>query len=126
MDLGLLAINTLNESGVLGTPATRIRRRTDGSHWGATDHIFGEETYVGMSVAKSDHNYNYKTDFEIWRENKEFERKFFSMSRPPLYRTPIDTNTKNAKTSHLNSTIVGTKMPDPQATNTTNVIAKTQ
>ena len=32
MDLGLPSINTLNKSGVLGTPATRIRSLTDGSH----------------------------------------------------------------------------------------------
>ena len=32
VDLGLLAINILNESGDLGTPATRIRSSVDGSH----------------------------------------------------------------------------------------------
>ena len=74
MDLGLPSINTLNESGFLGTPDTKIRRSMDGSHWTATDHVFGEATAVGMSEAKSYHDYNYKTYFEIWRGNQEFER----------------------------------------------------
>ena len=67
VDLGLLAINILNESGVLSIPATRIRRRSDGSHWTALDHIFGESTAVGISAAKSDRDYSYKTDFDIRR-----------------------------------------------------------
>ena len=41
VDLGLMAINTLGESGDIGTPATRIWRPTDGSHWTAQDHAFG-------------------------------------------------------------------------------------
>ena len=32
VDLGLLSITILNESGALGTPVTRIRRPMDGSH----------------------------------------------------------------------------------------------
>ena len=72
--MGLPAVNTFNESCVLGTPGTRIRRSMDGSHWTATDHVFGEATAVGMSEAKSYHDYNYKTYFEIWRGNQEFER----------------------------------------------------
>ena len=74
VDLGLPAINTFNESGVLGTTDTKIQRSTDGSHWTATDHVFGEATAVVMSEAKSYHNYSYKTFFEIWRGNQEFER----------------------------------------------------
>ena len=69
MYLGILAINTFIESGVLGISATRIRRSTDGSHWSAPDHVFGGAIAVGMSAENSDHKYNYKTDFEIWREN---------------------------------------------------------
>ena len=68
MDLGLLDIKTLNERGVLGTPATNILRLTDGSHWNALDHVFGEATEVGLSAAKSDHDYNYKIEFQIWKE----------------------------------------------------------
>ena len=77
MDLGLPTINTLGESSVLGTPATMILRPEDGPYWSAPYHVFSEVTAVGMSVAKSDHDYNYKTDFEIWRDNQEFECQFF-------------------------------------------------
>ena len=31
--------------------------------------FFGEAAAAGMSAAKSDHDYNYEADFEIWREN---------------------------------------------------------
>ena len=55
MDLGLPAINTLYESGVLGTPTTKIQRPTDGSHWSAPDHVFGEATVAAMSAENSDH-----------------------------------------------------------------------
>ena len=109
MDLGLPAINTLNESGVIGTTVTRIQRPTDGSHWSVPDHVFCEATAVGMSASKSDHDCNYKTNFEIWRENQEFERQNVSTSRPFLDSTPIGTNTTNTKTSHLESTPIGTK-----------------
>ena len=78
------------------------------------DNVFGESTAVGMSAAESYHNYNYKTDFEIWREDQEFERQNILMSPKSLDSTPIDMNTKNAKTSHLDSTPVGTKPPDPK------------
>ena len=52
MNLGLPSINTLHESGVLGTPATRIRRLTDGYYYNSPDHFFGEVTAVGMSAEK--------------------------------------------------------------------------
>ena len=65
MNMGILAINILNESGVYGTPSTRILRLTDVYHLSAPYNVFGESTAVGISVAKSDHNYNYKTGFEI-------------------------------------------------------------
>ena len=80
MDLGLPDINTFHKSGVLGTSATRISRPTDGSHLSAPYHVFGEETAAGISAAKSYHDYNYKTDFEIWGGNQEFERQKISMS----------------------------------------------
>ena len=98
MNMGLSSINKFNESGVLGTPATRIQRSTDRSHWGTPYHVFGEGISFGMSAAKSDHDYNYKTDFEIWRGNKEFERQTISTGQPPLDSTPIDTNITNVKT----------------------------
>ena len=68
MNMGLLEINTLDKSSVLGNTATIIQRPTYVSHWSAPDHVFGEDTSVVISVAKSDHDSNYKTDFEILRE----------------------------------------------------------
>ena len=50
MDLGLSAIKAFDEISFLGTPVTRIRRPTDGSHWSAPDHVFGETIAVGMSA----------------------------------------------------------------------------
>ena len=79
MDLGLPAINTFHESSVLGTTATRIQRPTDGSHWTVPDHVFDEATAVVTSATRSDQDYSYETDFEIWRENQKFERQCFSM-----------------------------------------------
>ena len=63
VDLGFLAINVFNESGVFSTPATRIRRPTDVSHWSTPDHGLGEATAVEMSAPKSYHDYSYKTRF---------------------------------------------------------------
>ena len=77
MDLGIPTINALNKINVLGTPDTRILRPMDRYHRSTPDHVFGEATAVGISAAKSDHDYNYKNDFEILRENQEFERQFF-------------------------------------------------
>ena len=59
----------------------------DGSHCSTPDRVFGEATAVEMSAARSDHECNYKTDFEIWRENKEFEHQNILMSLPPF--TPL-------------------------------------
>ena len=39
---------------------------------------------------------------------------FFPMSRPPLDSTPFGTDTTNEKISHLESTPVGEKIPDPK------------
>ena len=80
MDTGIPDINTFNENGVLGTPVTRILRPADGSHWSAPGCVFGDATAVRMSAANSDHDYNYKTDFDIWRENQEFKHQNISMS----------------------------------------------
>ena len=70
MDLGLPTIKILDERGVLGTPDTRIWRPTDGSCRSVPNNIFGQATAVEMSAAKSNHDYNYKTDLEIWSENQ--------------------------------------------------------
>ena len=79
MDLGLPAINTPNELGVLHTNATSIKRPTNGSRWSVPYHVFGEATAVGMSATRSDQDYSYKTDFENWREIQEFERQHILM-----------------------------------------------
>ena len=63
MYLELPAVNTSDEFRILGTPSTIIRRLMDVSHWSAPDHVFGEATAVGMSVARSDQEYSNKTDF---------------------------------------------------------------
>ena len=63
VDLGLPAVNTSNEFCIISTPATRIRSPKDGSHWSAPDHVFGEATAVGISGARSDQYYSYKTHF---------------------------------------------------------------
>ena len=72
MSLGFSAINELYEISALSTPAARIWRPTDEYYWRAIGHVFGEATAVGMSAAKSEHDYNYKTGFQIWRYNKQF------------------------------------------------------
>ena len=59
VDLGLPAVNTLDEFGILGTPATMIRSTADGYHWSALDNVFGEATAVGMGAARSDQEYSY-------------------------------------------------------------------
>ena len=72
MDLEFSAINALDESSDLSTPATGIQWPTYDSHWNLPDHVLGEATAVGRSAAKSDHKYSLKTEFQIWKENKEF------------------------------------------------------
>ena len=77
-------------------------------------HVFSEATAVGMSAAKSDHEYKYKTEFKIWRESKEFEGQSISMSRPRLDLTTFSTDMTNVKISHLNPTPVGAKTKHPK------------
>ena len=114
MDFGILAVNTLNEFGILGTPDTRIRRPKYGYYWSELDHDFGEATSIGMSAERSDQEYSYKTDFEVWSENKEFGRQMFLMNRPPLKSTHIGTNSTNVKTSQLESTNIEKKHHNPR------------
>ena len=97
MGLGFLAISALDESSNIITIATRIQIPMDGSHLIAPKHVFGEATAVGISDTKSEHDYNYKTECQIWNENKEFERQNVSMIRPPFDSNPIGTNTRNTK-----------------------------
>ena len=62
VNLGILAVNTLDEFNTFGTPATRVRSPTTGPHWSAPDHVFVKVTVVGMSGTKSELDYSYKTD----------------------------------------------------------------
>ena len=71
----------------------------DGFHWSASDHIFGKATAAGMSATRSEQDNTYKTDFQIWRENRNFGCQDNSTSRPPLDSTPIGTNNTNVTTS---------------------------
>ena len=67
VDLGLLAVNTSDELIIQGSPATIIRRPTDGFHWSAPDHVFEKATSVRTSATWSEQYHSYKTDFQIWR-----------------------------------------------------------
>ena len=79
VDLRFSTIDTLDKGDSIYTPANRVGKATNVAHWSAMDHIFGESTVVGEAVsAKSD--YNYKTDFEIWKKNQEFERQKIARS----------------------------------------------
>ena len=80
MELGIPAVNTSNDFGIQVTPDTRTRSPMDGSHWSASDHIFGEATAVRISAARSEQKYSYKTDFQIWRGNQYFGNQNISMS----------------------------------------------
>ena len=35
-------------------------------------HVFGEATEVGVSEVKLDYDCNYKTEFQVMKENNEF------------------------------------------------------
>ena len=113
MNLGLLAVHTLDELGSFSTPATRVGRLKDGSKWSAPGYVFGKATAVGVSGPRSEKNYSSKTDFETRRENQYFEWQNISMSRSPLDSTPFGMNTANIKTSLIDSIPVRTEMPDP-------------
>ena len=71
---------------------------------GRRQRMFGEATSFGTSAASTDQEYSYKTDFEIWRENQEFERQNILISQPPLESIPIGANTTNVTTSKLDQT----------------------
>ena len=111
LHLGLPAVNTLDEFNAFGTPATIVIRPTDGSHWSAPGHVFGEVTAVLMSGTTSEQNYSYKTDFETRRGNKDFGRQNISMSRSPLDTITFGTNTTIVTLSPNDSIPVRTKTP---------------
>ena len=125
MNLDFSAINVLGESIALITPANRTQQPTYESHWGAPDHVFDEATVVQMTATKSDHEYNYKTEFQIWKYNKEFERQNISISQPPFDLIPIVTNTTN-KNITFGIDSCWYKNSRLQANKTTDVIVETQ
>ena len=65
-----------------------------------------------MSTTRSDKDYSYKTDFQIWRGNKNFGRQNILMCQPPLVSTTIGANKSNGKTSQLDSIPIRTKAPE--------------
>ena len=113
VDLGLLDVNTLDEFSILCNPTTRIIRSMDVFHMSALNHVFGEATMVGINVARSDHDYIYKTDFEIWREKQDFGRQNISISQSHLESSTISTNMSNRTTSQFDSIPIETKNPEP-------------
>ena len=44
----------------------------DGANWIAPTNVFGETTAVGVIELNYDYDYNYKTEFQIWKKNKQF------------------------------------------------------
>ena len=66
-DMGLSTINALDKISGLSTPDTRILRPTCGAHWSTHNRVFGETKAIGVSEAKSDYDYNYKNEFQIWK-----------------------------------------------------------
>ena len=125
IDMGFLNVNALDESSGRSNPVNINQRPKYGSHWRAPDHGFGEATAVVMSGAKSDHDYNSKTEFQIWKDNKKFKHQNMLVGRPFWFYTPIGTSTTNTKiTFGIDSCWYANNIP--QATNTTNRIVKTQ
>ena len=61
--LGLVAVNALDKFNTFGTPATRVRIPTDGPHFSAPNHVFGEATSVGIFRTRSKLDYSYKIGF---------------------------------------------------------------
>ena len=98
---GFYTVDALNKGTGIWSHATRVRITSDASHLSAADHSVGKNTTVGNSVgAKSYYSEaNYKTDFEIWRENHklQFERKNIQRSQPPLESTPVGVKTPDPK-----------------------------
>ena len=58
VNLGILAINASDKLNTFGTPATRVRRPTDGTHWSTPYHVFGEATVAGMNRTRLELDYS--------------------------------------------------------------------
>ena len=92
MNLGLSSVHTSDELGSVLFPNARIGRPVDRSNWIPPGHLIGEVTTDIVSRTRSEQNYISKNDFETRRENQDFGRQNYSMSRPPLDSTPLGTN----------------------------------
>ena len=79
MDLGFSTVDALNKGASLYSHAAIVRRSTDFAHCRALDHVVGESTAVGDAVSAKSY-YNYKTHFEVLRENQQFERQDIARS----------------------------------------------
>ena len=75
--MGISAINALNEGTDISISATIIWRPMDCAHWCAPNHTFGETTEVGGIEARYDYDYNYKNEFQIWKETRNLSGIIF-------------------------------------------------
>ena len=73
----------MNNGASLLSPSTRFRRPMDVAHWRFLDHVVGESTEVEDAVS-TESEYNYETDFGLWRENQQFDFQTIAKSGPPL------------------------------------------
>ena len=88
IDLGISTIDSLDKSASLCNPAIIVGSPTNSAHRSAKYYIFGINTAVrGAVSAKSD--YRYKNNFDIWRENQDFERQKNARSPIPLDSDPV-------------------------------------
>ena len=95
--LGIYTINALDKGASIWTPANIVRRPMDVTHYSAPIRIFGKTKAVEDTVSeKSD--YNYKIDYENWREIQEFEHQNNARSQTPLYLTPVGGKMSEPKT----------------------------
>ena len=85
----------------------------DVTHWSAPYNAVGEITAFGYGLSvKSD--YNYKTDFGIWRGNIQFELQKISRSQPTLGSTPVGVKISDTKTPATDLTTIGAKTSYPK------------
>ena len=116
MDLGLSSVHTTDELGPVFIPTTRIGSPMHVSNWIPPGHRISEATVDRVSETRLKQNYNYNSDFETRRGEvvyQYFGRNNDSMSRPPLYSTPLGTNKNYRTTSPSDSIPVGTKSSEP-------------
>ena len=74
---GLPYVNVSDEANIFGNPTTRIRIPTDGPHWSAPGHFFGEATAVEMSATRSELYYSYKIVFKFGGKIRTLGAKIF-------------------------------------------------